>query len=292
MRDAWGFGGFVVSDCGAIDNVQSKHHYTSDPDHTVAATVLGGCDADCPGGNHPVMYFTGLAKSVTDGTLPEAALDQSLVRLWSGAISLGLIDDPTKSPFADLGMADVDTPETRALNLEAAVQSMVLLKNEAPADGRHWSEGRPGASRSSMGRGDGAFSPPSSTTAQTAAAAAAAAALLPIDGTATIALIGPHFNATQNMLSNYDPGHYDNTCVSPLQAAQELLGDRLVGYAQGCGIDGNDTSGIAAAVSLAKSADVAVVFVGLTPNNDPTNSGTPVSAPQTQTLSRWCVEIC
>ena len=77
------------------------------------------------------------------------------------------------------------------------------------------------------------------------------------------------------MLSNYDPGHYDSTCVSPLQAARDLLGSRLVGYAQGCGIDGNDTSGIAAAVALAKSADVAVVFVGLTPNNDPTNSGTP-----------------
>ena len=53
----------------------------------------------------------------------------------------------------------------------------------------------------------------------------------------------------------------------------------LVGSAQGCDLEGNATaasaSRIAAAVALAKSADVPIVFVGLTPNNDPKNSGTP-----------------
>jgi|AntRauTorckE5430_2_1112549.scaffolds.fasta_scaffold90289_1 hypothetical protein len=53
-----------------------------------------------------------------------------------------------------------------------------------------------------------------------------------------------------------------------------MLGPRLIGFAQGCSLEGNDTSGIAAAVALAKKADVAVVIVGLTPNNDPTNAGT------------------
>ena len=53
----------------------------------------------------------------------------------------------------------------------------------------------------------------------------------------------------------------------------------LVGSAQGCDLEGNATaasaSRIAAAVALAKNADVPIVFVGLTPNNDPKNSGTP-----------------
>jgi hypothetical protein len=57
--------------------------------------------------------------------------------------------------------------------------------------------------------------------------------------------------------------------------AQSLLGDKLIGYAQGCQLEGNDTSGIAAAVALAKKAEVAVIVVGLTASNDPTNSGTP-----------------
>jgi len=58
-------------------------------------------------------------------------------------------------------------------------------------------------------------------------------------------------------------------------AAQDILGDRLIGYAQGCEIEGNSTEGIAEAVALARKADIAVVLVGLTPSNDPTNSGTP-----------------
>ena len=47
-------------------------------------------------------------------------------------MALGLIDDPAKSPFQHLGMQDVDTPATRRLNLEAAIQSIVLLKNDPP----------------------------------------------------------------------------------------------------------------------------------------------------------------
>eukprot|EP00662_Eupelagonemidae_sp_cell21_P042124 gene42124-66389_t len=72
MRGEWGFGGFVVSDCGAINNIMSRHHY-------------------------------GLAAAVRHGALDEADLDRALVRLWTGAVALGLIDDPAASPFADLG---------------------------------------------------------------------------------------------------------------------------------------------------------------------------------------------
>jgi hypothetical protein len=156
--------------------------------------------------------------------------------LWTGAIQLGLLDDPSQSPFKDLDMTAIDTPATRQLNFDAAVQSMVLLKNEPPSN---------------------ADSTP----------------LLPLSSSATVALIGPHFNSTQDLLSDYCPGHW--WARSPLMGAQTLLGGKLVGYAQGCQLEGNDTSGIAAAVALAQKADVAVVVVGLTASNDPTNSGTP-----------------
>lgn len=132
-------------------------------------------------------------------------------------------------------MTAIDTPATRQLNLEAALQSMVLLKND---------------------KVNGSARP-----------------LLPILAAQTVALLGPHVNSTQAMLSNYCPGHW--WAVSPLEAAREMLGERLVGSAQGCTIEGNDTTGINAAVELAAKADVAVILVGLTPDNDAANAGTP-----------------
>lgn len=100
--------------------------------------------------------------------------------------------------------------------------------------------------------------------------------LLPLRPDVKLAFIGPHANATQAMLSNY---HGENTLVnthSPLQVAQRSGLD--VAYAKGCNIcdvvppgfpnmpcppgKAKDRSGFAAAVAAAKSADVAVVFVG------------------------------
>jgi hypothetical protein len=75
-------------------------------------------------------------------------------------------------------MDEMDTPATRQLNLNAAIQSMVLLKND-PVNG---------------------------------------ASVLPITSKQTVALIGPHFNSTQDMLSDYSPGRW--WAVSPLKAAQ------------------------------------------------------------------------
>ena len=81
--------------------------------------------------------------------------------------------------------------------------------------------------------------------------------------TGSIALIGPHANATQIMLSNY---HGTNTLVdshSPLAAFTAVFGKKKINYAQGCNIDDDDTSGIAGATSAAKASEVAIVFVGL-----------------------------
>ena len=79
----------------------------------------------------------------------------------------------------------------------------------------------------------------------------------------SVAVIGPHANVTQTMLSNY---HGTNTLVnshSPIAALTAAFGKKKINYAHGCNIDDDDTSGIAAATSAAKVAEVAIVFVGL-----------------------------
>lgn len=87
--------------------------------------------------------------------------------------------------------------------------------------------------------------------------------LLPLSKSTKLAVLGPHFNATQDMLSIY---RGTNTLVnshSPLDALSKM--GTVVASAQGCALASNDTSGFAAAVEAAKKAQVAVVFVGLHP---------------------------
>jgi len=79
-----------------------------------------------------------------------------------------------------------------------------------------------------------------------------------------VALIGPHFNATQDMLSIY---RGDNTLVNSHSPYFAIIkrGFNVVGFAKGCELTGQDTSGFSAATTLAAQANVVFVFVGLHP---------------------------
>jgi len=79
-----------------------------------------------------------------------------------------------------------------------------------------------------------------------------------------VAFIGPHFNATQDMLSIYRGDNILVNSHSPYQAIYKR-GYNVVGYAKGCELTGQDTSGFAAATSLASKAQVVIMFVGLHP---------------------------
>lgn len=39
-REKWGFQGYITSDCGAVDDVQNSHHYTSDSNNTCRSVDL------------------------------------------------------------------------------------------------------------------------------------------------------------------------------------------------------------------------------------------------------------
>ena len=46
-REAWGFEGYITSDCGAVDNVIGNHHYTNDNGETISVTFKAGMDLEC-----------------------------------------------------------------------------------------------------------------------------------------------------------------------------------------------------------------------------------------------------
>jgi len=132
LRGAWKFQGHIVSDCGAVADIHSvgAHRYVKTPEEAVAAAIKAGTDVLCEFGGTPTAAPATTVRAVKQGLLAEADLDRAVQRLLAARIGLGLLDAPDKRPFREITPKDYDTPAHRRLNLEAARQSLVLLKND------------------------------------------------------------------------------------------------------------------------------------------------------------------
>jgi beta-glucosidase len=124
LRKAWGFQGYVVSDCGAIGDFVNGHKYSPDMAAASAAAVKAGTELDCG------TEYKSLVDAVHRKLIPEADIDQAVEKLFVARIRLGMFDPPERVPFSNLSMANVATADSQALALEAARKSMVLLKND------------------------------------------------------------------------------------------------------------------------------------------------------------------
>jgi beta-glucosidase len=125
LRDAWKFRGYVVSDCDAINNIVSGHHFAPDYAHGAAVAMQAGDDLDCGG------TYKNLGDAVRLGLLQESELDQSVARLFTARIRLGMFDPPDQVPFNKILMSAVDSAAHRQLALQAARESIVLLQNRS-----------------------------------------------------------------------------------------------------------------------------------------------------------------
>jgi beta-glucosidase len=122
LRRDWGFNGFTVSDCDAVANIHLFHFDQPDPAHAAAAALKGGTDLNCG------STYSALPEAVRAGLVGEAAVDASLARLVAARRALGITAD-SSSPWSKIKPSDVGTPAHRALALEAARKSIVLLEN-------------------------------------------------------------------------------------------------------------------------------------------------------------------
>ncbi len=123
LRARWGFQGHVVSDCGAIDDFHRHHHVTTDAASSAALAVKNGCDLNCG------CTYNDLVVAVQRDLITEAEIEISLRRLLATKFKLGLFDPPARVPWSGISAAVVDSDTHRALAREAAVESIVLLKN-------------------------------------------------------------------------------------------------------------------------------------------------------------------
>ncbi|HUK30424.1 MAG TPA: glycoside hydrolase family 3 C-terminal domain-containing protein [Candidatus Acidoferrum sp.] len=124
LRRDWGFGGYVVSDCGAVSDIYQFHSFAADGEQAAADAVKAGTDLSCG------TEYRALTAAVHDQLVSEAEIDASVKRLFTERFRLGMFDPPEMVPWSKLTIADDDTSEHRALALQAARESIVLLKND------------------------------------------------------------------------------------------------------------------------------------------------------------------
>lgn len=121
LREQMGFDGYVVSDCGAIADINLHHHLTENEAESAALAVKCGCDLNCG------KAYAALVAAVSEGLIDEAAITRSVERLFNARLRLGLLANDC--PYDDIGPEVLECKEHLALNRLMARESIVLLKN-------------------------------------------------------------------------------------------------------------------------------------------------------------------
>lgn len=131
LRKDWGFKGYVVSDCGAVQDVWDGHHYAKSMQAAEADSFRAGTDLVCAWPEQQITFNRDtLLQAVKQGLLPEKSVDNSLRLLFTARMKLGMFDPPSIVPYSNIKPSENDTEAHRELALKAARESIVLLKNE------------------------------------------------------------------------------------------------------------------------------------------------------------------
>ena len=133
LRDAWGFKGHVVSDCDAIADIERGHHYTKTFAEAAAVSMKLGVDNDCSEFGRaagPTSDYDRYLEAMRQGLLPQSDVDNSLRRLFTARMKLGLFDPPNSVPFNKIPDSVLNSDAHRALALKLSRETMVLLKND------------------------------------------------------------------------------------------------------------------------------------------------------------------
>ena len=117
----FGFKGYVVSDCGAIADINKGHHITDTEAESAALAVNNGCQLNC-GDAYFALYEAYEMDLVTEETITEA-----VEKLFEGRFRLGMFDDDCE--YDKIPYEVVECEEHTALNRKMAQESIVLLKN-------------------------------------------------------------------------------------------------------------------------------------------------------------------
>ena len=117
----WGFDGYFVSDCWAVRDFHEHHGLTKTIAESAALALKSGCDLNCG------CTYMHIPTALASGLVTEEDIRNACIHLMRTRIRLGMFDDSTE--YDDIPYLSVSCPEHKAVSLECAEKSMVLLKN-------------------------------------------------------------------------------------------------------------------------------------------------------------------
>jgi len=233
LRGAWQFQGYVVSDCDAVRDIFTGHHFRPTQPQASAISLERGMDNECadfpgfsPADRAADGDYAPFIAAVQQGYLSESAIDTALIRLFTARIRLGLLDPSSTAPYAHIAHSELDSAAHRKLALHLAEESMVLLKNDG---------------------------------------------VLPLEQVRRIAVVGPLADQTEVLLGNYTgtPTH----TVSFLEGLRAEFPRAHITYVPGTAflaahprhptLPANESPD-PAALAAARSADVVIAVIGIT----------------------------
>lgn len=233
LKRDWAWDGFVVSDWASIGEMIA-HGYAKDKKHAAEIALNAGSDMDM----ESYAYEAHLETLLTENKITIDQLDDAVKRVLRLKFKLGLFDEPYK--YCDESREDTEiySKENLAVSRDAAKKSIVLLKNETN--------------------------------------------LLPLSKSLkSIAVIGPLADDKDTPLGNWRAKAEYNSAVSLLEGVKNAVGNKTkIYYEKGADLtlptlkagenqflhplkfNTTDTSGIAAAVEVAKNAEVVLLAIG------------------------------
>lgn len=235
LRVKYQFNGYITSDCGAIEDIYKYHQYYNNPLDAVIASLNATTDLNCG-----ILYSKYLYQAYMEQRITKNMIYESFTRLVTLQMKLGLFNNNKYDtiPYYHYNATHyIDTMEHQNLALQAAHQSIVLLQNKNHLLPLLLSKSMTSTSASGP----------------------------------TIAVLGPHYNATEVFLSSYhgERCYGDNVydcIVTPYGAIQYANHDGITYGIAGCPLSDptyHNESEHQYAIDLANKSDIVILMMGL-----------------------------
>ena len=129
LRHEWGFSGYVVSDSEAVEYLYSKHRVADDAVDGAAQVINAGLNVRT-NFSKPEQFILPLREAINRGLVSEKTIDDRVADVLKVKFELGLFDNPYKGDIKNVATS-VHNEEHKAVSLRAALESIVLLKNDS-----------------------------------------------------------------------------------------------------------------------------------------------------------------
>ena len=128
LRKQWGFSGYVVSDSEAVEFLMSKHKVVPSLEDAATQVVSAGLNVRT-NFTPPQDFVLPLRDAIKNGKVSMEVIDQRVAEVLAVKFMLGLFDNPYKGDVKQVDKI-VHSKEHQDVAMKAALQSVVLLKNE------------------------------------------------------------------------------------------------------------------------------------------------------------------